>query len=226
MKAIVRLMSVPAEKRDLAWVQESLRAAVQLELSTIAPYLYAAWSIDPGPGKDPSSCADTIKEIAQEEMLHLGVAANLLVAVGGRPDFVRAAQQYPTQLPMHVHQGLIVGLAPLSQEVLTRTFMVIEEPVTHLFDDDLFAPSGDRLIGQFYAAVLAALVDLAPPFSTARQVDLGGLGIAGAKPFRVASVEDARDAIDLITRQGEGTATGPFEGADPQELAHFYQFAE
>ena len=96
MKAIVRLMSVPVAKRDIAWVRESLRAAMQLELSTIPPYLYAAWSIDPS---SKSSCVETIKGIAQEEMLHLGIAANLLTAVGGKPDFVRSAPSYPTLLP-------------------------------------------------------------------------------------------------------------------------------
>jgi len=38
---------VQKANRDLGWLQESLLAAIQLELSTIPPYLYAIWSIDP-----------------------------------------------------------------------------------------------------------------------------------------------------------------------------------
>jgi hypothetical protein len=47
MKAIVRLLTVPTEQRDVRWIEEALAAAVQLEFATIPPYLYAAWSIDP-----------------------------------------------------------------------------------------------------------------------------------------------------------------------------------
>jgi len=114
----------------------------------------------------------------------------------------------------------------LSETVLVKTFMAIEEPVTHLFDDDKFTPSGARLIGQFYAAVLETLESLTPVFSTAGQINLD-VGLPGGAPFIIAGLDDVRAAIDLITRQGEGTATGPFESpGNPDELAHFYQFAE
>lgn len=66
MKALVRLMTVPAGRRDMPWVHEGLRAAIQLELSTIPPYLYAAWSI--GDNDDPSGCRQVITEIAKEEI--------------------------------------------------------------------------------------------------------------------------------------------------------------
>ncbi|MCW2722882.1 MAG: hypothetical protein JWR81_6704 [Pseudonocardia sp.] len=226
MKAIVRLMSVPTEKRDLAWVQESLRAAVELEMSTIPPYLYAAWSIDQA--QDPSSCADTIRGIAVEEMLHLAIAANLLTAVRGKPDFVHAAPSaYPTQLPTHIHEGLVVDLASLSKDVLLKTFMVIEEPMAHLVDDDLFTPTGAHLIGQFYADVFDTLAALKPTFSTAGQVDLTAVPITGAQKLTITTIDEARTAIELITHQGEGTATAPFDNADnPPELAHFYKFAQ
>jgi Ferritin-like len=40
-------------------------------------------------------------------MLHLTIAANLLTAVGGKPDYVHAVPPaYPTQLPTHIHEGL------------------------------------------------------------------------------------------------------------------------
>jgi hypothetical protein len=55
----------------------------------------------------------------------------------------------------------------LSKAVLLHTFMVIEEPVTHLIDDDEFTPTGARLIGQFCAELLETIVTLAPTFSAA-----------------------------------------------------------
>ncbi len=223
MKAIVRLMTVPEGKRDMPWVLEGLRAAVELELSTIPPYLYAAWSI--GQDADPSGCRQIITGIAVEEMLHMGIACNLLAAVGGHPDIVGSASVYPTQLPTHIHKGLVVDLAPLSPTVLLHTFMAIEEPSAHLVDDPDFTPSGATLIGQFYDDLYTALAAASPTFSTAGQVDLQP-HFPGAPPL-VAGLDDARAAIDLIKRQGEGTAATPFEDpAHPGELAHFYQFGE
>jgi Ferritin-like len=230
VKAIVRLMSVPEEKRDPGWVKEALRAAVQLELSTIPPYLYAAWSIapttDPADPADPDGCQRTIIDIAVEEMLHMGIACNLLVGVGGTPDIVALAPTYPAQLPMHVHDGLIVSLAPLSRDVLLRTFMAIEEPLAHLVVDDEFVPSHSVLIGQFYEHLLSTMEVTRTAFSTVDQIDLRSL-----PPFDddhvIHDLHDARRAVDVIRRQGEGTAAVPFEDkAHPEELAHFYQFGE
>ena len=93
MRALIRLMTVPAEKRDAAWLAESLQTAVELEMSTIPPYLYAAWSIDAG--RDPSDVRDVIVGIAKEEMLHMGIACNLLASIGGQPKIVRSGAQVP-----------------------------------------------------------------------------------------------------------------------------------
>lgn len=98
--------------------------------------------------------------------------------------------------------------------------MAIEEPSAHLVDDPDFTPSGATLIGQFYDDLYTALAAAAPTFSTAGQVDLQP-HFPGAPPL-IAGLDDARAAIDLIKRQGEGTAATPFEDpAHPGELAHF-----
>ena len=221
--ALVRLMTVPAHRRDDRWLEESLQKAVELEMSTIPPYLYAAWSIDTS--QDPSGTRDVIVNIAKEEMLHMGIACNLLVSTGGQPTIVRAAPRYPTHLPQHVHKGLQVALEPLSRDLLLQKFMAIEEPATHVVDDPDFAPSGSMLIGEFYDAVQHAFEARSPDFSTARQIDLDNSFSKGS--FVVANLDDVRAGIDLIKRQGEGTSAKPFENrADPEELAHFYQFGE
>lgn len=224
MKAVVRLMSVPEEKRDMAWVEEALRAAMELELSTIPPYLYAMWSIDPT--NDLSNCRKAFRDIVQEEMLHMGIACNLLAAIGAQPRIVERAPVYPARLPTHVHNGLVVNLAPLSRGVLLDTFMVIEEPTTTIVQDDDFQPTGALLIGQFYDGVYDVLEAAAPTFSTAGQLDLS-FGGPFTGPFVIANLDQANDAIELIKRQGEGTGSVPFEDrAHPDELAHFYQFGE
>jgi Ferritin-like len=222
MRALARLMTVPAEQRDDRWLEEGLQAAIELEMSTIPPYLYAAWSIDGS--ADPSGCRRVITGIAVEEMRHMGIACNLLASIGGQPQILQAAPTYPTELPKHVHKGLPVGLAPLSRDLLLKTFMAIEEPAAHVVDDPDFVPSGSTLIGQFYDEVQRAFEARSPAFSTTRQIDLGQFFATSSV---ITSLADVRDGIDLIKRQGEGTAAAPFENsADPDELAHFYQFGE
>jgi hypothetical protein len=232
MRALIRLMTVPAEKRDAAWLAESLQAAIELEMSTIPPYLYAAWSIDPA--ADPSDVRGTILEIAKEEMLHMGIACNLLVSIGGQPKILQRAPRYPTRLPKDIHAGLPVALAPLTRELVLNTFMAIEEPVEHLFDDPDFTPSGSKLIGQFYGELLQRFeTPPAPPISTTGQVKItvpfGRFDVPGpfGNGFIIKSLDDVRAGIELITHQGEGTTAGPFESRlHPDELAHFYQFGE
>ena len=170
MRALIRLMTVPAEKRDAAWLAESLQAAIELEMSTIPPYLYAAWSIDPA--ADPSGVQGTILEIAKEEMLHMGIACNLLVSIGGQPKILQRAPRYPTRLPKDIHAGLPVALAPLTRELVLNTFMAIEEPVNLLVDDPDFTSSGSMTIGQFYGELLKAFEALSPPISTTGQVKI------------------------------------------------------
>jgi hypothetical protein len=56
-----------------------LQGAVSLEFSTLPPYLSALWSVK----DDLSPVAKSIREIAQEEMLHMALACNMLSAIGG-----------------------------------------------------------------------------------------------------------------------------------------------
>ena len=55
MRAIARLMSVPAEKRDPIWLLDALQAALQLELSTIPPIFTPAGRLPvPVPRESPA----------------------------------------------------------------------------------------------------------------------------------------------------------------------------
>src|ERR1700752_1541411 len=176
MRAIMRLMSVPKAKRDLAWLQDALQSAIQLELSTIPPYLYAYWSIDPA-APDPNGVAASILKIAVDEMRHMGIACNLQASTGGHPDVLRAVSTYPTMLPKDIHKGLRVGLGSLSRKLLLETLMVIEEPQSHIVEDPDFVPTGSLLIGTFYDEVEAAFEKYAPqPLLTGKQVDMSGVG--------------------------------------------------
>jgi len=224
MKALVRLMSVPEDKRDLAWLQDSLEAAIQLELCTIPLYLYAYWSIDPT-SDDPNGIASSLRQIAVEEMQHMAIACNLLASTGGHPDILKAAPIYPATFPKDVHKGLEVNLVPFTPSAILGTFMRIEEPQSNLVDDPDFTPSGSTLIGDFYDAVKRVFETEAPtPLVLEGQVDLSNLGFKPDQSFVIAISDDMKSAIDVIKKQGEGSDASPFE--QEGELAHFYQFGE
>lgn len=224
----------PAQGR--AWLARALRIAAQLEFSTIPPYLCALWSIE-----DRSSpTASTIRHVVQEEMIHMSLACNMLVALGdeyapgiAEPGFV---PRYPGELAGGVHQGLRVELAGLTHESL-RVFLQIELPSMNLehatralHDAELYEPEpvpGENVtIGDFYAQLLEAFEVLRPEFHPDRQIT-GPLSWVA-----IACLEDVERAVHLITDQGEGSARGGvptedrFQPGRPVELSHFYRFLE
>jgi hypothetical protein len=71
---------------------------IELEHSTIPPYLCALYSIDPKRNPD---AVEVVTSVFFEEMLRMTLAANLLNAVGGRPvlDAPHLMPGYPSSLP-------------------------------------------------------------------------------------------------------------------------------
>src|ERR1700761_6590374 len=108
-------------------LRSALQSAIELEHSTIPPYLYALYSIKQ---RENAEIAALILSVVLEEMLHMALACNILNAVGGKPDMDKPSfiPKYPGHLPGSVQDELVVGLAPLSIDVVQKTFMGIEEP--------------------------------------------------------------------------------------------------
>jgi hypothetical protein len=221
---IVELMAVPVDSRDTSWLQESLQSALELELSTLPVYLSGMWSI-----KDQSGeVYDLINSVVLEEMLHLGLACNMLTAVGGTPKIV--APVYPGHLPGGVLPELDVYLGGLSPTILDM-YLAIEEPEHPLAPpDEIDYPT----IGMFYDAIAALFQALSPPISTDGQlaVTLGvpnpdGVVTRLKEPLTViTSLTDALAAIKTIKDQGEGTSKSPDSPEFGGELAHYYRFGE
>ncbi|MCM3923393.1 ferritin-like protein [Frankia sp. AiPs1] len=221
---------------DLAELQASLLTAIQLEFSTIPPYLCAQWSVT---SADPSGVAGLIEKVATQEMLHFGLSCNMYTATGASlrgeiatPNF---APVYPvTGLPGGVHPELVVALAPLSEQAL-QTFLAIEYPEAGpvVPAPDLPPPPPPPVgptIGQFYDAIAAGFKAVfpdgsLPTYPAPNQVTATRIG--DDTLFAVNTVADALTAIDEITAQGEGTSASPDEGTfEPGTLAHYYTFAE
>jgi hypothetical protein len=221
------IQSIQAAKEAVD-IHQYLQGAIELEHSTIPPYLQALYSI-----KHDSNMivADLLRSIVIEEMLHMTIAANVLNAIGGapvinKPGFV---PNYPDHLPMNVHGSLQVGLAPLSKPLIHDVFMEIEMPEDPKnFPVRLMAvqQTGFATIGLFYAAIIDKLKELGDKIfvgKLSRQV-VDDTWFPPAQLFAIRDVDSAVRGLDIIVRQGEGTSDDPLE-ADG-EPAHYYRFAE
>ena len=69
--------------RTVEDLREHLQWAIELEHSTLPPYLTALYSIKDGHNTE---AAEVIQSVFLEEMLHMTLAANILNAVGGAPE--------------------------------------------------------------------------------------------------------------------------------------------
>jgi hypothetical protein len=125
---------------DLACLRRMLQLAIELEHAVIPPYLCALFSIRPGRNVE---IASRLRSVVIEEMLHMALACNLLVAVGGEPQIDKPAfvPRYPCRLPAGVLPDLTVSLGRCTRERIRDVFMRIEEPEQHSGLDGEVAPS-------------------------------------------------------------------------------------
>ncbi|NML23814.1 hypothetical protein HHL16_23230 [Pseudoflavitalea sp. G-6-1-2] len=242
-------------KVKLEELKDQLQTALELEHSTIPPYLCALYSIKAGTNL---MAVEIIKSVVLEEMLHMIMVANLLNSVGGSPQigekeldkknkFIPA---YPTSLPGNVDPTLVVGLEPFSKHSI-KTFWKIEHPLggyqlpVQIDTDGITYPS----IGAFYEALVHNLKELEAVaqkkgktiFTGKKEKQVGPEHYygSGGKLFTVENLEDALNVIKEIVGQGEGTLgsifTEPFRdgnedylifGSDVEDFAHYFRFKE
>ncbi len=145
---------------SLAELQDALQTAMQLEFSTIPPYLCAQWSIDNN--NDPSGVAGMVQNVVIQEMLHFALAGNMLNAIGRTPSIANAAflPSYPTHtLPGGIRLRHEVGLKPLSQAQL-EVFQEIEKP--EFRPVALALTRRPATIGAFYDTIAAGFDKVQP----------------------------------------------------------------
>ncbi|MBT2419313.1 ferritin-like protein [Streptomyces sp. ISL-22] len=213
--SVARLLAVPETNRGVGWIRSALQVAVALELAAIPPYLCGWWSVrDRG-----SEVARMIRRIVADEMYHMGIVCNLLVAVGGRPRIKAAAPVYPGPLPGGVRAGLTVYLSGLSRSFVRDVMMAIEAPEEPLTRS---AP-GSPTVGRFYGDLLNAFRAVQPELSVAGQLSQH-IGSDDLHP--VETLDDVERAIEIIREQGEGTASSPAESFYDDHPAHYYAFGE
>ncbi len=212
----------------------ALQQAVELEHATLPPYLTALYSIMPGRNVE---VAELIRSVVLEEMLHMSLACNLLISIGGNPSISHPGfvPRYPGSLPGGLRGGLTVRLRRCSIEQIRDVFLSIEEPEETIEESGGEVQEGDAVehhaytIGWFYDQIARALETLSRDGKisfgrTGRQVETR---IGPHRVFRIGSLEDALRAIHEIKEQGEGASPlDPAEQPGREDLAHFYKFSE
>jgi hypothetical protein len=205
---------------------ELLQMAIELEFSTLPPYLYALYSIKPGTNAEAFS---RIRFVAMQEMVHLCLACNILNALGKNP--VLTAPTYPGPLPGGISGGgkqpLIIHLYPFSKESMSQA-MAIEEPEGGPIDfpHELVAAAEPTFmtIGQFYNHLDSFLETLPASQWKAGRNQIDDHQFLQSEIFAVNNYADAHLAIQRIVSEGEGTKESPLDFAG--EVSHYYRFAE
>jgi hypothetical protein len=234
-----------------------LREAAELEHGIMCQYLFAAFSmkqsVDEGVTAEQLTAINrwrkTILEVARQEMLHLALVENLLIAVGaaphlGRPNLPSPAHYFPP--------GVQLSLMPFGERAL-RHFLFLERPEGMPLDDadalsnsklaearPFLTPKAERDLdeealvahGQDFATVghLYRAIDVGFAWLTAKlgpeRLFVGPVAAQAApETFRwpalvlVRDLATAHAAIDTIVEQGEGV-----RGA--WQTAHFGRFLE
>lgn len=220
--------SVADPAAELDHLRAALQAAVTLEFATLPPYLSALWSVK----DDIGYVANSIRQVIQEEMLHMSLAANMLGSIGGHPQISNRAPSYPGPLPLGIHPELVVHLAALSPDTLA-TFLEIERPhhpghhvsLNAERDLDTFHAAeetghdeADFTIGEFYDQIVESFRRLQPDQTNKRQVT------APLASMVITTVDDVEKAVSRIQNEGEGSSGPADTGA--YNLAHYYRFAE
>lgn len=226
-----------AEPRIVVHNREQLIAllteAAEIEHGLMCCYLYAAFSLKTteDSGLSPEQLTATrrwrgaIIAVAIEEMLHLGLVANLMTAIGATPHFSRP--NFPVSAGYHP-AGVVVELARFCPETVDH-FVYLERPEgVEMPDGDGFAsprayeratradvivPSAQDFltVGHLYKEIRSGMEGLAAGmgesalFIGARQAQMGPEISGFDKLIRVTDLATAGRAIDSIIEQGEGT---------------------
>lgn len=237
---ISSLLEIQKNNRDISWLKDALQTALKLEFSTLPPYLTALWSLE---DRDSAAYSSIRDQIAEEEMLHMGLVCNLIVSIGGKPDLTSqdGVPSYPNPLPGMVQPNLEVSLSRYSHKTL-KIFLTIEypeNPPIKIGNDpkpdsqvDECASTCAKTIGQFYTEIFEEFKELKrrnelPEFDINQQLE-GVVDFDNGVDrniFIIDSIEDVERAISIIKRQGEGTGASP-EDTGVDDLSHYYRYLE
>ena len=210
--------NIPASRSTLL---KLLTEACELEHGLACSYLYAAMTLkqeSAGTTLSPKEAllvrqwASQVYFVASQEMLHLAQAWNLLMALGGTPYYLRPNFPQNTKYyPLHMR----LALEPYGEAALDR-FIGYEKPRklkdSHAIFEKMVKPrpadgSDFRTIGELYDTIERGIAEL-PNAIIGNPADQVGPDLIDFPDIvRVVDVDSAREAIQLVTHQGEGNQT-------------------
>lgn len=227
---------------------DALGTAAEIEHAIMAQYLYAAFSLDfTAPELSPED-SEVVRGfvinlllIARQEMEHLGLVSNMLVAIGAPPNFDRPNLPLP---PFFYQLELPLALLPFGEP-----FLALAEHLEAPCDEPPEHPPHRYYssVAEIYERLRAGFVTLGAPDAptaatlflgpTAQQLDNAAFGASPGQIWyditllRVKDLTTALAAIDLIRIQGEGAThpmmasadVGPvlFAGARADTTSHY-----
>ncbi len=228
---------MPSEPEIIVQDREQLVAllteAAEIEHGLMCCYLFAAFSLKTSDdsGLSGAQLAATrrwravIIDVAIEEMLHLGLVANLMSAIGVTPHFTRP--NFPVSAGYHP-SGVVIELARFCKDTIDH-FVFLERPEgTDLPDGsgmgatrsywratraDALVPSAQDFltVGHLYRSIGEGLAQLVRKlgegavFIGAPEAQLGPELSGFGSLLCVTDLASAQKAIDAIVEQGEGS---------------------
>jgi hypothetical protein len=221
-RKVIEAVQAAAVREDLyPWLQK----AIELEHSTIPPYLTAMFSLKPGMNDE---IARLIGSIVQEEMLHMTIVGNILIAIGGHPaiNVPGFIPEYPGPLPMAIGgSSFKVGIEAFTLPLVHDVFMEIEKPEHPIPVKTLEVTVPDfATIGEFYAALTKKIGEFGNSIFTVPASEQVLNWFDAARLFPITDRTTADKGIQIIVDEGEGTRTDPFQS--PGNPAHYYKFGE
>ena len=206
---------------------DHLWVAARVELSTIPLYLYSAYSFKTkgySQWAPQRGALHTLIGVAIEEMLHLCLVRNLMVAIGRGNDIRFYDKKF---IPTYPHDMINRSpRLPLHLKKLSKahvgTFVDLEAPdeISLATDEfELMAINPENVgeypsLGAFYHSIALGFERLDKENmikwdteGVYKQYLRGFWNQFGeGKPVRVADLKSARQALDIIVEQGEGSA--------------------
>ncbi len=218
-----------------------LQKAMELELSTIPPYMTAWLSIKKNQnGYKNHVAANLIRSVMMEEMLHMLLVGNLISSLGGKVSLREDnIPTYPLTMNF-TDRNFPINLMAFSREAIS-TFLEIEKPKEIEVSFRAFAAIDIPAvtIGEFYNEIIIRLNDMCDEFGEpavfcgdpSKQIEQNYYWSSNGKPIVITNKESADKALEIIIKQGEGTDESIFiESEDyfkkSEEVAHFFRFKE
>lgn len=234
--------------KNLDELKGHLQTALEVEHSTIPPYVCALYSIKDGYNVE---AAQIIQSVVLEEMLHMILAGNVLNAIGGQPSLNQ--RKFVPKYPKAPLFPFPVNLESFSPDAID-TFLKIETP-----EPPKGKGSKGLTIAQYYEKIELALLEFSglnvdednlsevveaivlgsyKPSPTenlftgdpARQVTPEYYYGGGGEAIQVDDISSALRALYEIIGQGEGLHHTVWDGdeqfGEVEEPAHYFRFNE